>query len=320
MLSDRFGRLRMLQVTILWYALFTCLSGFTNSFEQLFICRTLQGFGYGGEWVAGAVLLGEVIRGEVSGTCGRHRPEWIRGRLGGGRSSLFTVVHSYAGRVRLAHALLDRSLSGASRVLDTPTCRRIASVCREPHARVTEAGEIALFVIFDPAHLAVTIKITVFAIGAQGGYTTIAIWLPAYLRNERGTGNFLLILIIGAFCGFLIGAFLADKIGRKATFVVSGTGAAIMSVLYTQLSLSDDVMILLGIPLGLFVSAAFAPIGAFMTEMYPTEVRGTGQGFCYNAGRGLGSLFPAFVGFFSPMISLGMAIAGFSVCVYGLMP
>src|ERR1700761_6488547 len=66
-LCDRFGRVRMLQITILWFALFTFLSGFTNNFTELLICRGLQGLGFGGEWAAGSVLMGEVIRAKYRG-------------------------------------------------------------------------------------------------------------------------------------------------------------------------------------------------------------------------------------------------------------
>ena len=65
--SDRFGRVRVLQVTILWYAVFTFLCGFAQDFNQLFVLKALQGFGFGGEWAAGAVLMGEVIRDKYRG-------------------------------------------------------------------------------------------------------------------------------------------------------------------------------------------------------------------------------------------------------------
>jgi MFS family permease len=65
--SDRFGRVRVLQVTILWYAFFTFLCGFAQNFNQLFVLKGLQGLGFGGEWAAGAVLMGEVIRDKYRG-------------------------------------------------------------------------------------------------------------------------------------------------------------------------------------------------------------------------------------------------------------
>src|SRR6201988_3610201 len=66
-LADRFGRVRMLQITILWYSVFTFLCAFAQNFEQLFVLRALHGVGFGGEWAAGAVLMGEVIRDKYRG-------------------------------------------------------------------------------------------------------------------------------------------------------------------------------------------------------------------------------------------------------------
>src|SRR6476620_3628054 len=79
-LADRFGRVRTLQWAILWFALFTFLSGLAQNFEQLFAARALMGLGFGGEWAAGAVLLGEVIRPEYRGKAlGMMQAGWAVG-------------------------------------------------------------------------------------------------------------------------------------------------------------------------------------------------------------------------------------------------
>src|ERR1700682_5277284 len=66
-LSDRFGRVRTLQLAIAWFAVFTFLSGLAQNYNQLLAARALLGLGFGGEWAAGAVLLGESIRPEHRG-------------------------------------------------------------------------------------------------------------------------------------------------------------------------------------------------------------------------------------------------------------
>jgi MFS family permease len=63
----------------------------------------------------------------------------------------------------------------------------------------------------------------------------------------------------------------------------------------------------------------FSPMGSYMTELFPTSVRGVAQGFCYNAGRGIGAIFPALVGFLAARFGLGNAIVVFSGCGFGLM-
>lgn len=77
--------------------------------------------------------------------------------------------------------------------------------------------------------------------------------------------------------------------------------------------------LILGFPLGFFPSGSFSPMGAFFTELFPTSLRGSGQGFSYNLGRGVGALFPALVGYFSSHMQLGMAIAIFAVTAYMIM-
>jgi sugar phosphate permease len=148
--------------------------------------------------------------------------------------------------------------------------------------------------------------------------------MPTYLRTVRGlsapsTGGFLLVQILGALIGFLIGTYLSDAIGRKWTFLWSAIATLVMVLVYMFLPMNDVALLFLGIPLNIAILMKFPPMGQFMTELYPTEVRGTGQGFCYNAGRAIGALFPTLVGFLSDSFGLGIAIAVFSTFASGLM-
>ncbi|HEX5455588.1 MAG TPA: MFS transporter, partial [Stellaceae bacterium] len=93
-LADRFGRVKMLQITILWYSFFTFFCAFAQNFEQLFILRALHGFGFGGEWAAGAVLMGEVIRDKYRGRgVGIVQTGWA---IGWGAGALvYTLLYSF---------------------------------------------------------------------------------------------------------------------------------------------------------------------------------------------------------------------------------
>ena len=139
------------------------------------------------------------------------------------------------------------------------------------------------------------------ATGCQGGYYAITFWVPQFLTKERhlsivGSTGYLAALIIGSFIGYLVGAWLADRIGRRNLFLIFSLGAIAVVLLYTQLPLTNEILWVLGFPLGFFASGYFSGIGAFLTELYPTRLRGSGQGFCYNFGRGIGALFPFLVG------------------------
>lgn len=72
--------MRTLQIAILWFAGFTLLSGLAQDYTQLLVCRALMGCGFGGEWAAGAVLLGETIRAEHRGKAlGSMQAGWAVG-------------------------------------------------------------------------------------------------------------------------------------------------------------------------------------------------------------------------------------------------
>lgn len=107
--------------------------------------------------------------------------------------------------------------------------------------------------------------------GAQGGYYALFTWLPTYLKAERklsviGSGGYFAVVIIGTFIGLLIGAHLADRIGRRANFLVFAVCSLITVVVYTQVPINDGLMLLLGFPLGFFATGIFAGMGAFLSE------------------------------------------------------
>lgn len=321
LLADRFGRARLLQITILWFAVFTFLSGFTHSFQQLLFTRGLQGLGFGGEWAVGAVLMGETIRAEHRGKAvGTVQGGWA---IGWGMAALcYTVLFTW-----LPVALAWRVMFWIG-ILPSVLVFYIQRHVPEPE--VFRQNQIAakdtptsFLEIFRPELLRVTALASLLAIGAQGGYYAITTWLPTYLAT-RGlsvlrTGTYVSVVIAGSFFGYLSGAWLTDTLGRKRTLLLFACCSLFAVLAYTYIEIGNTSMLLLGFPLGFFASGSFSPIGAFFTELFPTRLRGSGQGFSYNVGRGIGALFPTLVGYLGAHMGLGHAIAVFAAAAYFIM-
>ena len=324
LLADRFGRVKILQLTIVWFAVFTFLSGFTNSFHQLLMTRGLQGLGFGGEWAVGSVLMGEAIRAKYRGKAvGTVQGGWA---IGWGVAAIcYAALFSLLPAATAWRCMFWIGILPALLVFYIRRNVAEPEVFRRTRALEADLGEGSHFLdIFSPALLRITVLTALLATGAQGGYYAITTWLPTYLKTTRGlsvlnTGAYLIVIIAGSFAGYMTGAWLTDRLGRRQTLILFAACSFLTVTAYTYLPISNQLMLVLGFPLGFFASGTFSPIGAFFTELFPSRLRGSGQGFSYNFGRGIGAMFPTLVGYLSARIPLGRAISAFAVAAYLIM-
>ncbi|WP_190823903.1 MFS transporter [Saccharopolyspora pogona] len=309
--ADRIGRVRVLMLTVLLYSVFTFLCGIAPNFETMLVFRTLLGLGFGGEWAAGALLIAELCEPRYRGRIlGAVASMWNVGW--GAAVLLYTVLFSFvsadiAWRIMFMIGILPAFLVLYIR-------RRVP----EPPAfkKQVEAGaRPSPLAIFRSGQLRTTVFAVLLATGVQGGNYAMATWLPAYLSQNRGlsavgTGGFIAVLIISGLMGSLLAGYINDWIGRRLTFVIFSMGSAVLIFTYVNIPAGNNgLLLILGVPLGIFSSGIFAGFGSYLAELYPAQCRGAGQGFCYNFGRGMGAFFPAVVGYLSATTGLGGAIA-----------
>ncbi len=322
-LADRFGRVRVLQLTIAWFAFFTFVCGFTQSFEQLLVARALQGLGFGGEWAVGSVLIGEMIRPQHRGKAvGTVQSGWAIGWAVA--NLLFLLLYSLLPEEWAWRALFWSGILPALLVLYIRRNVPEPDVYRATREESERRGSHFLE-IFSRGLLPVTVLTSLMITGMMAGYYAVFFWLPTFLKAERGlsvlnTGLYTFVVIFGSFAGYIAAAYLADHLGRKQTFFLFATGSALIAIGYTQIPITDAMMLFLGFPLGFFVSGNFSGCGPFLTELYPSRVRGSGQGFVYNFGRGVSAFSTPLVGYLASSMTLGkaigvVAIAGFAVVI-----
>lgn len=321
-LADRYGRVRVLLMTVIWYAVASFLCGFAQNPLQLGILRALVGIGFGGEWAVGAILVGEIVRSSARGRAvGTVQSAY---GVGWGIAALaygicFSVfAPEIAWRVLFWSGLLPVFL-----VILLRQGVRQESPIFERAAKTQENRGFGwrILAIFSGGNAARTLMASLLCLGIQGGFASLLVWLPTYLKTTRGlavigTMSFSLVITVGSFFGFLAGAWLVDKIGRRKNFMLWSAASSTTMVVYLLLPLNDLATMILGFPLGFVVCGIYGGIGAWLSELFPTRIRGTAQSFSYNVGRAFAAAVPVAIGFLSTFVPLGHAIAVFAVSCY----
>jgi MFS family permease len=319
-LADRYGRVPVLQWTILWFSVFTFLCGFSNGFHELLWLRTLQGLGFGGELAVGAVLIGESVDSQVRGrVMGVVASGYALGSIAAVAtfSAVFALLPAEgAWRWTFWLGLLPALflLYIRRKVAESAVFERARPPAGAPHgARLAR--------LFGRDLIGRTLPAILLVAGITAAQNIFVIWLPSYLQAERGFSvlssrwNFV-ANSLGALIGFLFGGNVVDRLGRRNAFRVMVLIAFAAVSAYLFVPLNGPQLLPLGLVLGVLIVSAGVGLTPFLTELFPTEVRGTATGLCYSLGRGLGALFPAFAGYLGMRMPLGTAIWSMILLAY----
>ncbi|MCP5116687.1 MAG: MFS transporter, partial [bacterium] len=127
------------------------------------------------------------------------------------------------------------------------------------------------------------------------------------------TSGWMITMQIGALAGYLSFGVLADRFGRRPAFLLYVIGAAIVTPLYGLLprltgGSAETALLIIGPVVGFLGTGYFSLFGALLAELYPTALRGAGQGFSYNFGRALSAFAPFAVGALADRSGLGPAL------------
>ncbi|MBK5002425.1 MFS transporter [Pseudomonas sp. S31] len=318
-LSDRFGRVRVLMFTIVWFTAFGMLAGFAQNAEQLLIARALQGLGFGGEWAVGAALMAEVInpahRGKALG--------YVQSGFASGWALAVIVATLIISQFPPELAWRIVFWVGVIPAMCVLFLRRYLSDSDAFINAASEAREKASFTtVFKPRYLRTSVISSLMVLGLQGGAYAVVIWVPS-LMAERGIASgslitSILVMAAGSMCGYILTSDLADRWGRRPTLILMSIGSWVVTVSYALLPLNALLMTALSFLVGFFMLGVFAVMGPFLSELFPTEVRTTCMGFAYNLGKTLGALAVTGVGILSVHVSLAVAIGLFCLAAYAI--
>ena len=309
-LSDRYGRVRVLSWTILWFAGFTGLSALSQGYWDILAYRTISGIGLGGEFGIGMALAAEAW------------PAYKRAR-----ATSYVALGWQAGVLTAAlitPALLPHIgwrgmfLVG---VLPAFFAFGLRYHLGEPALFVTAAKmeQINPFsVLFaDSDATRATAGIVIMTSAQNFGYYGMMIWLPAYLSSQLGfsltqSAIWTSATVAGGALGMYLFGHLADRVGRKPLFIAFQAGAMAMAFIYPQVR-DPSTLLLVGAITGVFLSGMIGGYGALIAESYPTRGRATAQNVLFNIGRGVGGFGPLVVGLLAARYSLAIALSSLVV-------
>ena len=297
--ADRFGRTKVLIATIIIYAGFTGAAALAQEWWELAVYRFLTALGIGGEWAAGAALVAETWPEEKRAkAAGILQSAWAVGFfLAAGCNLAFKDAYGWRGLFLVGIlpaglALLVRWwVKEPDRWIHARTQRMIplSAIFEGDLKRATLVGSALAFV-------------AVFGLwGSTNWAPTLVHELPEFRGAEPATvtksvSYAIMALNAGAIFGDLSFGPLADRFGRRPVFAFMCAGSCVMlPTTYLLPSHYTGVLMLLPV-LGFFNNGIFSGFPIYLPELYPTRLRATGAGFCFNAGRILASVSPFMTG------------------------
>jgi SHS family lactate transporter-like MFS transporter len=304
-MADKYGRKLPLTLSIIWFSLFACLSGFSTSYAMLFAFRALFGLGMGGEWAAGMPLVLEhwptKLRGLASGLM---LGGWYWGYLLAAATfqfiyPLFSDSPDLAWRamfwVCIVPALFTMWIR--TRVPESPVWLERQRRLKESGAAAREP-KLSVVRIFQPALIATTLQTTLVIGAFMCIYYSLNFWYPTFLRDSGRTNllPFLAAFNVGAIAGTATWGRLSEgRLGRRGAF----TATLILGVASLPLFLyggGTTSLVIGALTMGFFGMGVWGMAPAYTVERFPTEVRGVGPGFCYHAGAAIGAMMPVVLG------------------------
>jgi MFS family permease len=298
--ADRIGRARTMVITIVIYAAFTGLSGLAQDWMQLAALQAVAGFGIGGEWAAGASLIAESWPE-------KHRARAMQimqmafafGFFAAALDNL--ILGPISWRWVLAAGALPAVLSLLIRFF-VPEPERWVTVRKREEGRSTAGQTFAA--IFKPHRRTIVGAVVASSvmIGCWGGLTLLPSWIQQMVRASGASNGVatisyaFMIMMVGAVLGYLTLIWMTDAVGRRGSYFIFNIGALAAS-LYLFWFIKDlPTLLWFMLVYGYFVIGGFGTFAVYLPELFPTRVRATGQGFCWNAARSATAIGPLVAG------------------------
>lgn len=311
MLSDKYGRVRMLMWSIVVFAVFTGLTALATGYADLAAYRFIAGIGIGGEFGIGMTLAAEAVPARFRA----RATSWVGVgfQLGVFTAAMVSapIIMAFGWRGLFVVGVLPAIVAIILRKRLHESPKFLAHKAEEKTDNRPRRSSL-LMLVKDKRTVRITIAMIILTSVQNFGYFGIIAWLPRYLATEFGfnltnSGLWTGVTVLGMLTGILTFGQLADRIGRRKSFWIFQIGAAASVLIYSQLS-DPTTLLIGGFVMGAFANGMLGGYGALMAELYPTAARATAQNVIFNIGRGIGGFAPLVIA----LIAIG---SGFPVAL-----
>lgn len=321
-LADRLGRVRTISWTMILFSVGTALLVFVQSYEQFVVIRFISSLGLGAEYVVVNMLMAEYVP--------TNKRTTVLGTIQAGWSVGYLVATLLAGAILPVFGWRPLFLIALVPVLIAIYMR---FTIPEPEGWKESVREKAVLrknewvtVFSEPKTRLTFLLWTVTALFLQFGYYGVGSWLPTYIVSELGFDfKSMAGYLVGTYTAMILGKIvtgrLADKFGRRVMFVIGGLSTAIALPLIIKFQSPENIIILLTI-FGFLYGMPYAVNATYMSESFPTNIRGTAVGGAYNIGRAGAAFAPVIIGMIATnqSIGLGLAFLGVAYALCGIIP
>lgn len=323
-LADRIGRVRVTVISILTFSAGTMVIGFCQSYWQIAVMRFISGFGIGAVYSIGSILAAEYVPTRIRNT--------ILGILQAGWSVGYVIAAILASYILPAWGWRPLFILA---IVPGIICILMLRGVKDPPSWFTARLAIRtagkkeneyVTIMKDPAIRRSFILWSATAICLQFAYYGANTWLPSYLVKDLGVnlksmGWYLAATYTCMIIGKVITGWLGDRLGRRFMWVFAGVATAIALPVIMHIATPASVAYLLLI-FGLLYGAPYAVNATYMSESFPTSIRGTAVSTAYNVGRIGSTISPLMIGWAASAYSVGFGIAllGISYALCGLIP
>lgn len=315
-MADKYGRIRVLTYSVVFFGLFTLASAFAPNFAFMAAFRFLAGVGIGAEFGIGMAIASEAASAQ-------NRAKATSGvglgfQVGVLLASLLSapILTAWGWRGLFAIGIVPAIIAIVIRVFvpEPPLYLK--------HRETAKAHGSIAQLFSTPERVRFSIAIIILCTVQNCGYFGIMTWLPSYLNKElnlslTSTGVWTAVTVVGMMIGISVFGFLADHLGRRPAFWIFQVGAAAMVIVYSQLK-DPTALLVGGFFMGMFANGMIGGYGALISELFPTELRATAQTALYNTGRFIGGgLGPVVIAAIATNHGFGFALATIS-CIYAV--